>query len=342
MSAPVRLGLIGVGRWGTVYIRTIISSLHERCRVSHLATSRPENRTLVPYPVAVTPDWRQVLAGDCDAVIIATPPQTHAEILEACVDAGKPCLVEKPLCLDVATAERLHRRVEAAEVPVLVGHTQLFNPAYRALKQALRQAGEAVRAVVSEGMALGPFRTDVPALWDWAPHDVSLSLDLVGETPERVSVLGGPQGLQEAPEMVSLRLDFPGGACAWIQAGRLSTEKRRRLSVFTEHRVYVCDDLAPNRLAAAPIEFSQRAAGGIPEPLGLRPIPSDPSRSPMAAMLAAFLDGIASGRREGFGTALAVDVVRVLAAAEAELKQTAKAKSPQRAAASQRDQVIRS
>ena len=143
---PPRLGLIGVGRWGKVYLRTL-ASLSDRCRLSGLCTSNPENADGLGPSVTVTPDWRALVQSDCDAVIIATPPATHAQIVEACLEAGKPCLVEKPLCLDVATAERLHRRVQASGVPVLVDHTQLFSPAYQALREAVVRGGELIERV---------------------------------------------------------------------------------------------------------------------------------------------------------------------------------------------------
>jgi len=145
---PVRLGLIGAGRWGKVYIRTLLS-LPDRCRLTHLCTSKPENAALIPHPVTIVPGWRELIAADCDAVIIATPPQTHAELLEACVKAGKPCVVEKPLCFDVATAERLDRLVQAAGIPVLVDHTHVLTSAYETLKRTVKQAGEPVRMVAT-------------------------------------------------------------------------------------------------------------------------------------------------------------------------------------------------
>jgi len=319
MAALVRLGLIGVGRWGKVYIWTILS-LGERCRITHLGTRNPENATLLPYPVNVMSDWRRLIESDCDAIIIATPPSTHAEIVEACLEARKPCMVEKPFCLDVATAERLHEQILAFNVPVLVNHTQLFNPAYQALRRALLEAGEPVRVILSEGMGLGPFRSDVSALWDWGPHDVSLCVDLLGQVPLHVAALGGPTDPRGAPELVSVRLDFPGGACAWIQAGRLSPSKRRHFSVFTDTQLYVLDDLATEKLTVSPIDFSRREADGIADVLEKYPISSVSAHSPMENAVRYFLDGLAGGDRRYFNTELALDVVRLLAKCEEALR----------------------
>ena len=319
MASTIRFGLIGAGRWGTVYIRTL-DALSRRCRLTHLCTSKPESAGLVPRSVQVVRDWRALVASDCDAVIIATPPDTHAKMLEACLDAGKPCIVEKPLCLDAATAERMHQHVRKSRVPVLVDHTHLFSSTYARLKEMLHRTGEPIRLIMSEGMALGPFRSHTPALWDWAPHDVSLCLDLMGRAPGHVDALGGPADPEGDPEMVSIRLEFSGGSCAWIQAGRCAPRKRRNLTVFTDAHLYVWDAYAPEPLTVATIDFRARYAGGIAEPMktsALKPVSAD---TPVARMLTYFVKGLGGGDRTYFGTALGRDVTRVLAACGAAMK----------------------
>ena len=321
MASVIRLGLIGAGRWGHTYLRTF-AGLADRCRVTHVCTSRPD-RVAVPAGAAVVADWHALLRADCDAVIVATPPHTHAEILEACLEVRKPCLMEKPLCLDAATADRLHDRVQASGVPVLVDHTQVFHPGYRALKHALTEAREPIRVIFSEGMALGPFRAHTPALWDWAPHDVSLCLDLLGAQPQRCDALAGPAGPDGAPEHVSLRLEFAGGVAAWIHAGRLAPQRRRVLSVITETRLYVLEDAAAQPLTVSPLRWAARYTDGIPEPLERRPIPLPAAQPPLACVVTSFLDGLAGGDRAMFGTTLARDVVTVLSRCEAAMSRGA-------------------
>lgn len=311
MGKRLRLGLIGTGRWGQVYLRTL-QQLAQRCELTAVCCRRPEQAVRIPSTAAVVADWQAVVRSPCDAVIIATPPDTHADILTACLAAGKPCIVEKPLCLDMDTAEHLHRLVEETGVAVLVDHTYLFSSAYQTLKQRLDPAADPIRVILSEGMALGPFRSHTPALWDWAVHDVSLCLDLLGHVPCRVDALGGPADPEGEAEAVSLWLEFAQGASAWIQAGRLGPSKRRCLSVLTEHHLYLLDDLADEKLTMAEIEFSARYHEGIPETPARRPIPVDASL-PMQNMLSYFVEGLSGGDRSRFGTALAVGAVRVLA-----------------------------
>lgn len=304
MTETVRLGLVGAGRWGQVYLRTIVA-LGDRCRLTHLGTSKPGNASLVPYPVRVERDWHRVVASECDAVIIATPPATHAEIVEACLDAGKPCIVEKPFCVDLPTAERLHQRIERSGIPVLVDHTQLFNPAYQALKCCVQRAREPIRAVLAERVGPAHFRSAAPVVWEWGPHDVSLCLDLLERSPQRVEAVAGPHGPAESPSLMLLRLEFSGGAGAWIQTGWLAARKRRMVSLVTDQRCYLFDDLADEKLSVCPLDAESRTVLAV-----------DDQRPAMTAMLTYFLEGLAGGDRRYFGSALALQVTGVLAECE--------------------------
>ena len=315
-NAPIRLGLIGAGRWGQVYLRTL-AGLQDRCRLTHLASSRPQARELAPPGTAVVADWRELVQGDCDAVIIATPPAVHVEMVEACLVARKPCIVEKPLCMDPAAADALHRRVEESGVPVLVDHTHLFHPAYAALKRALEAAGEPIRAVSGEGMGFGPFRPEVSALWDWGPHDVSLCLDLLGAVPERADAVGGPEGPDGEPELVTARLEFFSGAQAWFYVSRMAPAKRRTLTVVTDSMLYWLDELSsdPLRVVALSRPGSVASSGS-----GWKSLPAGSDTPPLTVMVQYFIDGLRGGDRRRFGTSLARDVVRVLSQCQAALE----------------------
>lgn len=301
MAGPVRLGLAGAGRWGRVYLRTL-EPMGTRGRVTHLATSKPENAAFAPDGTVVLASWRELVASDCDAVIIATPPASHAEILDACLNAGKPCLVEKPLCLDVAEAERLDAAARRTGVPVLVDHIHLFDAGYEELSRRLRASGEPVRTIVSESGAPGPVRSEVSVLWDRAPHDISLVLDLMQRLPERVEASGGP-------DAVELRLGFSGNSSARITTSRVAPAKQRRLSVDTESTRYALDELAE-----APLRIGPKAGEGG---TALQPVPGVRRELTLPRVVAYFLDGLAGGDRRRFGLGLGVDVVRVLAQADA-------------------------
>src|SRR5204862_7316921 len=129
------------------------------------------------YPAAHgTADVGELL-GRADAVVIASPAATHWRFALQCVEAGKPCLVEKPFALSRRDAEAVARAAADARVPVLAGHLLLFHPAVERLRE-LVQGGELGRVYYLYGLRvnLGQVRADENALWSFGPHDVSVAL----------------------------------------------------------------------------------------------------------------------------------------------------------------------
>ena len=297
----LRLGLIGAGRWGKVYLRTI-AKMPGRMRLAGVATSRPKNR------------WRKLVnSPETDAVIIATPAPLHAEMARACLEAGKPCIVEKPLCFDARTARELQRRAEKARMPILVNHIHLYNPAYRALKRAVLASGEKIRAVLSEGMDLGPFRPDIGTLWDRCPHDVALCVDLLGPGAKPVA-LGGLPDPKGRPEMLALRLRWKGGPTAWIQSGRLSAQKKRSLTVITDSTLFHWDDQAEVRCRRIPFDYAGRMdLGSAPLHKKGKPIPVPAGPTPMEVLLTEFAAQVEK-KKPAAGLGPAVETTRILEA----------------------------
>lgn len=299
----VRLGLIGAGRWGRCYIETIKSIGGVNLEV--VASRNPETGALVPGKRVVS-DWRELLNVDLDGVIIASPPASHGKIVRAFATEGIPVMVEKPLCLNLAEAYDLKALVETKEIPVMVDHTQLFHPAYKVLKDCAKDLGK-VRFIRSEGMAFGPFRPDVPVLWDWAPHDISLCLDLLAKIPDRVSALGNRS-------TVTLWLDFSDGSFAWISNSNVSQKKRRVLTVYFDHHILVLDDLAANKLVKFEVDFTSLydSSPTIDSGTAL----AAPDGMPLIHAVKYFVQGIRGGDLTGFGLDFACDVIRTIDAAQ--------------------------
>lgn len=323
-DTPVRLGLIGAGRWGRRYIETINGL--EGARLTHLCTSKPEKAKLARAPLEVVGDWKALCgSGDVDGVIAATPAETHVAIVEACLDAGKPVLVEKPLCLSLTEALALQKRVRSGRVPVLVDHTQLFQPAYEQIQKQFSDPSQ-VKFIFCEDQAYGPFRQNgETVLWDRATHDVALCVDLLRGRPESVSCVGAGSrdGSPERSEMLALRMTFPGGVEAWAQVGHLATEKRRRFNVFGESRVMTFDDLAQTKLIEYPASWSTRWRDFSPE-LGKASPVKVSAELPLARVVREFASAIRGGSLARFGVDLACDVIRVLDAAQKSLRESGK------------------
>jgi predicted dehydrogenase len=238
----LELGLIGAGRWGRVFIKTIAAL--DGIRLARVASTNRETAALVDCPV--TPDWRRVAEdAKLDGVIIATPPALHGEMTQAAVARGLPVLVEKPLTLDEDEARRLTSFVRDRGGFVLVDHVHLFHPAWRALKERLAGLGP-VRSIRTLSGGPGPDRDDATMLWDWGSHDVAMCLDLMGAVPENATARRREK--RAGGEAVSLRLDFPGGVRAEVEISNIMERKTRLFSVQTDRGTLVYDGKGPSPL----------------------------------------------------------------------------------------------
>lgn len=298
----VRLGLVGAGAWGRNYIRTIAGLTG--VALARVASHNPDTASLVPPDCVVTPDWRDLVgAADLDGLILAVPPKVQATIAEAAIRARLPLLLEKPVAIGVAETQRLAELASQAGVPVLVDHVYLFHPAYVALKVLVGKHGGA-RAIRSVGGAHGPFRPDLPVLWDWAPHGVAMCLDLVGETP--CAVAGACIRSQDTPdgrgEIWALDLKFPCGTEANVTVGNLMETKNRRFTAILSEGEVTFDDCREEKLV-------HRGAGGETA------VPHAADR-PLTRAVEAFVGGLTGHGFSGFGLDLALAVSRVIAMAE--------------------------
>ena len=247
MATQLRLGLLGGGRWGRNYIRTIAASAD--VRLARLASRNPDSVNLVPPDCVIFADWREMLdARALDGVIVATPPGLHAEMALRVIDAGLPVLIEKPLTMSATQAHAVLQQARERGVLAMVGHLHLFGPAYRMLK-SMQAAYGAIRAIRGDAGNQGPYRPDVPILWDWGAHDIAMCLDLYGTRPVRVdATLVETRKVENGiGESVAVELAFANDATASLRWSNL-TDRRRRLEVECDRATLVYDDQAMQKL----------------------------------------------------------------------------------------------
>ena len=172
------------------------------------------------FPTAFgTTDVSKVLTRDAvDAVVIATPTKTHFELAAEALSQGIHTFVEKPLATSSAECQTLIEMAEAQQLKLFVGHIFLHSAPVAKLKEmVLNDDFGDIYYMSSTRLNLGPVRHDVSALWDLAPHDISIMLDLMGSAPVSVNC----SGLAYLNEVDSRRLHIqyairkqPDGNCA--------------------------------------------------------------------------------------------------------------------------------
>ena len=188
----IRVGVIGCGHWG----RHLIRNLNDMPEVDlvGVAEERPERLRYVrrTYPT-VSPfcDHRQLLESDVDAVVIATPIQSHFQLVKEALLAGKHVLVEKPLACSPAGAAELVELARGSQRVMMVGDVFLYSPAVRELRR-LVQEGELGRIYYADAarLNLGLFQPQANVVWDLAPHDIAILMYVLGKAPQMVSARG--------------------------------------------------------------------------------------------------------------------------------------------------------
>lgn len=270
MSAPgpVRVAQVGLGEWGPNLLRNL--GANAACRVVALC-DRDKGRLAEfakAHPAArVCGDIAAVAAdSEIDAVVLATPAGLHAEHVRLMLDAGKDVLVEKPLALELGAARELVSRAESAGRVLMVGHTFLFNSAVRRVKEEL-DAGRLGRLqlILAQRLSLGRIREDCNALWNLAPHDISILLYWVSEMPLSVSARGMAFHEGRSREDFALCvIEFPGRVMASVQVSWMNPVKVREMTLVGSGGMLLYDDVSTE----APLTLYDRRLEEVARPGG--------------------------------------------------------------------------
>lgn len=309
-SVP-KIVVVGCGYWGSNHARTF-AGLGALYAVSDRHEDRAEELASLHGARAMAFD--EVLADPAvDGVVLALPPQYHADQAIAVLEAGKHVLVEKPIALSVADARRVVEAAHKSGLVAMTGHVLRFHPAFEAL-EALIAAGElgAVRYIHSHRVGLGKFHAENDALWDIAPHDLSLILALTGEKP--VSVRGvGSAMLNRLSDFAHLHLQFPGGVRSHVFASRLNPYRERRLTVIGAKAMAVFDDVAPwnQKLAVYRHRLWEDDNGWQSEMVDPDYV-AIPDGMPLTRECAHFLDCIATGEKPRTPVSDGLAVIEIL------------------------------
>jgi len=248
MKETVKVGVVGCGYWGPNLVRNLRQ--FPDCRLKLICDASEERlshmRRLCPE-VATTLRFEDLLNGaDLDAVVIATPVRFHYEMAMAALSAGKHVFVEKPMARTEAEAEEMVTLAEREGLVLMVGHTFLFSPAVRRMKEII-DAGDIgeVQYVSARRLNLGLFQKDINVAWDLAPHDISILLHLLEERPLSVSCQGSSHVTRGIEDVTMMYLTFAKNRCAFIHNSWLDPKKVRQMTVVGSKRMIVYDDTEP-------------------------------------------------------------------------------------------------
>jgi predicted dehydrogenase len=326
-GSTVNVGLVGLGYWGPNLLRALFEL--PDVEVSYICDLDPErlDRFGRRYPSArPTRDFENLLADPrVDAVVIATPVFTHFELATRALQAGKHVFVEKPMASSSAEAGELIELADSMDLALMCGHTFLYSPAVRAVKEIISSGdlGE-IYFISSSRVNLGLHQRDVSVVWDLGPHDFSILLYWMDEMPDWVGAVGRDSIVKGIPDVAFIDLGFPSGALAHVELSWLAPSKLRRTVVVGSQKMVVYDDSSsePVRVFDSGVEYED------PETFGQYQLsyrtgdilsPKLDTAEPIMTELTDFVAGVRQGVAPAGNPALARNVVRLIEAAESSI-----------------------
>ena len=328
MGDALTVGVVGLGYWGPNLARNFHSlrgaELQWCCDAS--AAARERVAPMVPR-AKMTERFEDLLEDDqLDAIVLATPVPTHAELAVRVLDAGKHCFVEKPLAQSVEDAERAVAAAERSGRTLMVGHLLEYHPGVRKLKE-LASSGELgdIHYIYGNRLNLGKARADENALWSLGAHDISVLLHLVEEEPTEISARGESYLRPGVEDVVFCFLRFPSGISAHLHLSWLDPHKERRFTVVGSKRMATFDDMAiEGKLTLYDKGFDQdsRSYGEYITRSGDIFSPRIDNGEPLRLECEHFVDAIREGTPPRSDGHSGLRVVRVLESLQLELEAT--------------------
>jgi predicted dehydrogenase len=320
------VAVVGYGYWGSKHVR-VLSSLpgvhvtivdQDPDRLAEARRSHPS--------AGYAQSLDQVLAA-VDAVVVATPPATHAEVALQALRCGRSVMVEKPLATTVDDAQTMIDTAAAGGVALMVGHTFEYNAAVWKLKEII-DSGELGRILYIDAarLSLGRYQRDCNVIWDLAPHDISITSFLLGEVPRAAWVWAKRHVGHRHADVAYLRLDFERAAThAFVHVSWLDPCKVRRVTVVGERKMAVYNDMSDNERIriydigvdpADPDDHGEPHAWPVSYRTGDIVSPYVQFNEPLLVQDSHFIDCIRTGQGPNTPGERGLDIVRVLRATD--------------------------
>ncbi|HWF18553.1 MAG TPA: Gfo/Idh/MocA family oxidoreductase [Verrucomicrobiae bacterium] len=246
MTKQIKIGVVGLGYWGPNLVRNFRAlpdcDLRMMCdlseeRLDHLTSLYPE--------VEAASDFKHMLNGaNLDAVVIATAVRSHYPMAKASLLAGKHTFIEKPMASSSEQCEELIDIARRKGLVLMTGHTFLYSPAVRKIKELVDSGdiGE-IRYISARRLNLGLFQKDINVAWDLAPHDISIIQHIIGEQPVTVNCRGSAHITPGIEDVTTMCLSFEKQRTAIIHSSWLDPRKVREMTIVGSKRMIVYDDV---------------------------------------------------------------------------------------------------
>ena len=330
MKNLIAVGVIGCGYWGPNLVRNFkaLPNCHLKA-MCDLSEARLKHMRSFYSEVEGMTDYKHLLNGaGLDAVAVATPVKHHYALAKASLLAGKHTLIEKPMASRSEECEELIEIAERKGLVLMIGHTFLYSAPVRKIAEIV-QAGDIgeIRYINSRRLSLGLFQKDINVAWDLAPHDISIILHVLGESPLVVNCQGNAHITPGIEDVTNISLSFRHKRFATIQSSWLEPRKIREMTIVGTRRMVVYDDLETHEKiriydvrVERPPHYDTFADFHYSYHYGDSYIPYMKQEEPLKAECEHFLDCVQKAARPLTGGREGLELVRILEAASTSLK----------------------
>lgn len=321
LKSNTKVAVVGCGYWGKNLVRNFweLGALSVICDIDadKLEVAK------IKYPITRTvSSFKEVLKdADIDGLVVATPAIYHYEMGKEALLADKHVFVEKPLALDIGQGEELVALAKKKKKILMVGHILRYHPAICKLKELIDR-GELgkIQYIYSNRLNIGKIRSEENILWSFAPHDISVILFLLKESPESIYATGGSYLQHKIPDVTITTMDFVSEVKAHIFVSWLHPFKEQKLVVVGDKRMAVFDDISKEKLFLYPhkIEWIDRVPVISQAEAEIIPVEME---EPLKSECKHFLECIKNNETPKTDGREGLRVLQVLQASEESLKQ---------------------
>lgn len=240
----MKIGIVGLGYWGPNLVRNFSSNQDVKFIVACDLSSERLISIKTKFPnVELCSDPKVLISKNVDAIIIATPVNTHYKLAKQSLLAGKHVWVEKPFTSNVKQALELLNIAEQKNLKIFVDHTFIYTGAVIKISE-LVQSGELgnIKYFDSVRINLGLFQHDINVLWDLAPHDLSIMNYILPDHKVEAISANGIANYYDLENIAHLSLYFNSDCYANLHLNWTSPVKIRRIIVGGDKKMLVYDD----------------------------------------------------------------------------------------------------
>jgi len=326
----LNVAIVGCGYWGPNLIRNFNSLSDVKVQTICDKDKKRLNHLKSIYPgISTTTKFSDLLSdSDIDAIAISTPVSEHYKLAMKSIESGRHTMIEKPMASSVKECRELIERANEKKVTLMVGHTFIYTAVVRKIKQIINNndIGD-ILYVSSRRLNLGLFQKDINVAWDLAPHDLSIILYLIGESPVAVNCQGKCHVNNGIEDVTSMSLDFRGGRFAMIHNSWLDPNKVREMVIVGSKRMIVYDDNQPlekikifDKRVEIPPHYDTFAEFHYSYHYGDMYSPYIKQEEPLKVECQHFIDSITHGSSPKTSGQEGLQVVQILEAANKSLK----------------------